>query len=246
MIWKKKPKSIVTPEDEEWIIEAYDWFEQTFDVDLATQEVYLPTKQFLGFPFQGEEEDALRIVDIVAEKLRLQETSQIDLYFYDEFQQMEFTDEGVMSKYEEGSKLTNGLYTQSINDENLFFIGIERSLLKNPVNLIRTIAHELCHIKLLGEGRLEENDEPLTDLTASLFGFVVFLANGSISSMKTWSGNTHSGWQINGTSGYLHYKIYSFLIAYWITKRKSEPDFLEFLHKDLQVEVKRATKYLQH
>ncbi|MEM9672915.1 MAG: hypothetical protein AAF992_09995 [Bacteroidota bacterium] len=242
MFWKRKPKSPITTEDETWIVECYHWFEETFERDLSTQEIFLPTKSFLDFDYMGSEDDAIEIVNIIAEKLEIKDSS-IEVYFFDEFQPIEFTDEGIYSNYEEGTQLTDGLYSKLV--DGIYQIGIESSLLKDPVKLIATAAHELSHIKLIGEERLEENDEPLTDLTASLFGFVIFMANSSIGKMTTWSGNTHMGWQIGGGSGYLHYKLYAFLIAFWMTRRNEKnPDWLNYLDKEILNTVRKSAKYL--
>lgn len=243
MFWKRKPKSPITQEDEEWVIEAFNWFEETFKTDLVNQEIYLPTKGFLDFEYTGSEDDVLDICEIIADRLSLDRNCSIEVYYFEEFQPLEFTDEGVYSNYEEGTQMTNGLYSKVV--DGIYQIGIERSLLKNPSGLIATIAHELAHVKLLGEGNLEENDEHLTDLTASLFGFIIFLANGAVSTMTTWSGNTHSGWRIGGSSGYIHYKVYSFIIAYWLTKRQDRsPEWLNFLNKDIKKEVEKGLRYL--
>jgi hypothetical protein len=232
MFWKSKPKSPITKEDEQWIALSYDWFEKAFVKKLSEQEIYLPNTDFLGFEFAGTDNDAIRIVEIVADKLGVQDGA-IKVYFFEEFQPMEFTDEGIYSNYEEGSQLAEGLYSKLI--DGIYEIGIERTLLKDPIKLIATVAHELAHIRLLGEDRLEENDEHLTDLSASLFGFVIFLANSSINKMNTWAGNTHTGWRIGGGSGYLHYKVYAFLIAYWLTKKNEKKlDWLGFLDKEIQ------------
>ncbi len=50
----------------------------------------------------------------------------------------------------------------------------------DPMGLIGTLAHELCHARLMGEGRLhgaELDHELLTDLCAFYHGFGLFLAN---------------------------------------------------------------------
>ena len=243
VFWKSKPKSPITEEDEQWIALSCDWFEKAFAKNLSEQEIYLPNRGFLGFEFTGTEGDAIRIVEIVADKLGVKDSS-IEVYFFEEFHPMEFTDEGIYSNYEEGSQLAGGLYSKVV--DGIYQIGIERTVLKDPIKLIATVAHELAHIKLLGEDRLEENDEHLTDLSASLFGFVIFLANSSINKMTTWAGNTHTGWRIGGGSGYLHYKVYAVLIAYWLMKRKEKkPDWLGFLDKEIQREVMKTLKYLE-
>ncbi|MEQ9288702.1 MAG: hypothetical protein RIG77_17405 [Cyclobacteriaceae bacterium] len=243
MFWNKK-KSPITPEDEEWLISSFNWFEQTFNIDLSEREIFRPTTDFIGFKYQGTEDDVLALVDLVADKMNVDRTSSINIYFFEEFQPMEFTDEAVISNYEEGSQLTNGLYTKLV--DGIYEIEIERTLMNNPISLIATIAHEIAHIKLLGEETIDENDEPLTDITASLFGFVIFLANSSIAKMTTWSGNTHTGWRIGGGAGYVHHKLYAFLIGYWLTKKgQTNPDWFEYLDKDILSDVKKTLKYLE-
>jgi hypothetical protein len=243
MFWNKKSKSPITEEDESWVESSYAWFAQNLGIDLRKQEIYLPTAHFLGFHYKGTEDDLLDVVDLVAGKMGI-DSSTIEVYFFEEFQPIKFTDEGMHSKYEDGTKLVEGEYSKVI--DGLYQIGIERNLLEHPLKLIATVAHELAHIKLLGEERLEENDEPLTDLSACMFGFVIFIANNAISKMETWSGNTHTGWQINGAAGYVHYKVYAFLIAYWLQKREEKnPEGLGYLDKEIYNEVKKATKYLE-
>jgi hypothetical protein len=59
-------------------------------------------------------------------------------------------------------------------------IRLERATLDRPMDLVGTMAHELSHQRLLGEGRLSPNafdNELLTDLTAVYHGFGIFQAN---------------------------------------------------------------------
>jgi hypothetical protein len=73
-------------------------------------------------------------------------------------------------------------------------IQIERSTLDRPADLVGTMAHELAHQRLLGEGRLSADafdNELLTDLTAIYHGFGVFLANNprkSVGKVTYWPG----------------------------------------------------------
>jgi hypothetical protein len=73
-------------------------------------------------------------------------------------------------------------------------IRIERSALDRPADLVGTMAHELSHQRLLGEGRFDSSsydNELLTDLTAVYHGFGVFLANNprkSTGALSYWPG----------------------------------------------------------
>ena len=63
-----------------------------------------------------------------------------------------------------------------------------------PTQLIGTMAHELAHLRLLGDGRLDGavlDNELLTDLCALHHGFGIFLANGPtawVSQLPRWPG----------------------------------------------------------
>lgn len=63
-----------------------------------------------------------------------------------------------------------------------------------PTQLIGTMAHELSHLRLLGEGRLDGDtldNELVTDLCAVHHGFGIFLANGPrawVSQLSKWPG----------------------------------------------------------
>jgi hypothetical protein len=75
-------------------------------------------------------------------------------------------------------------------------VRIERSALDRPSDLVGTMAHELAHQRLLGEGRADPaafDNELLTDLTAVYHGFGVFLANNprkSTGKLSHWPGTT--------------------------------------------------------
>jgi len=73
-------------------------------------------------------------------------------------------------------------------------IRLEQSTLDRPSDLVGTMAHELAHQRLLGEGRANSqafDNELLTDLTAVYHGFGVFLANNprkSTGRLDVWPG----------------------------------------------------------
>jgi hypothetical protein len=75
-------------------------------------------------------------------------------------------------------------------------IRIERGSLDRPSDLVGTMAHELAHQRLLGEGRARASafdNELLTDLTAVFYGFGIFLANNprkSTGKLSYWPGTT--------------------------------------------------------
>jgi hypothetical protein len=79
-------------------------------------------------------------------------------------------------------------------DEDGERIRIQATQIGDPIQLIGTLAHELCHARLAGEGRVsgdDLDDELLTDLCADFHGFGLFLANAPrawLGDCGTWPG----------------------------------------------------------
>ncbi len=77
-------------------------------------------------------------------------------------------------------------------DEDGEHIRVQSTQIGDPISLIGTLAHELSHARLLGEGRVsgdELDHELLTDLCADFHGFGLFLANAPrawLSACGTW------------------------------------------------------------
>ncbi|MGI8332969.1 hypothetical protein ACRYCC_23705 [Actinomadura scrupuli] len=71
-------------------------------------------------------------------------------------------------------------------------IGLDRDQASDPAYLTAIIAHELGHVRLLGENRIDRHDdhERLTDLVTVYLGLGVFTTNAAMSYAKTarsWS-----------------------------------------------------------
>jgi len=89
------------------------------------------------------------------------------------------------------------------------------SLLRDPEGLVATLSHELCHY-LLAVVREEppctwKDLEPLTDLSAVLEGFGIFLCNSAFK-FEQWTGVSTQGWSAK-RSGYLNEAELGFALA---------------------------------
>jgi hypothetical protein len=149
---------------------------------------------------------------------------------------------------------TNTIFTQQINDENYsagfysgkdekggFNIAIERTILRDPEKLIATLAHELSHIKLLGEKRLKINDEYLTDLTTVFFGLGIFTAN---SSFKFYTQPDRWGYS---KQGYLTQQEWGYALALFSHKRKElNPDWVKYLTPNIRGDFKKGRLFIEN
>ncbi len=240
-----KPKPTVTAEDQNWIDEAFVWFEQQYSREyLKTVKIIEPTKEYFNYNFNGSKKDAEFVVDKVCEYMQIKD-SNIELYFFSDVP-MQFDNEGIaLTQSEEGHSLKNeyslGKYSEKGN--NSFEIGIELSLLKNPISLIATIAHELSHLILLGEGRIDQNDEELTDLNCIALGFGIFISN-SIFNFQQWHGISHQGWSAN-RHGYIPEQVAAYAMALFQNYQQNDHDWDVYLNKSVKKMYLKNIKYFE-
>ncbi|MDF9832392.1 hypothetical protein M2103_000602 [Ereboglobus sp. PH5-5] len=119
-----------------------------------------------------------------------------------------------------------GLFSAS--QEDGVVITYSSSLLQNPVGLVATFAHELCHY-LLATVETEppatwEALEPLTDLCAITEGFGVFLCNAAFQ-FTQWTSYDQQGWSWQ-RSGYLSEEEIAFALAVFCVRNKLDASII--------------------
>ncbi len=241
MFWNKK-KLPITEEDRIWIDEDLNWLRTELEEDhfLEIQTVR-PTKDFFNRDFDGTEKDAEFILERAADLMKIEGVNIRLEYFSDDPIYMD--DGNILSTPEDmdGSwESAAGTYEET---EEGVVISIETGQLKNPISLIATIAHELSHQILLGEDRIEENDEFLTDLLAITYGFGIFLGNSRFTN-STFFTNGGEGWQTQ-SQGYLPEQIMAYAMARLSLERNEETDYIEFMDKSLKKYFLQSLEFLK-
>ncbi|WP_395051943.1 hypothetical protein [Flavobacterium sp.] len=242
MFWSKKQKLPVTIDDKEWIEESLLFLRENFSAEhFDNLETITPTKDFYNTIFKGNEEDAEFILKRTMEIMVIKDT-EINLEFFSD-QPIEMANGTILSTPADinGSwKSATGFYEDK-NDKKTIYI--ERNQLKNTISLIVTISHELAHLILLGENRIEENDEYLTDLTAIAYGFGIFIGNSRFQH-STFQNSTNFGWQMSN-QGYLPEQIIAYSMA-WLSKhRKESTDYKKYLNKTMEKYFTQSENYLK-
>lgn len=227
MFWNKKKKLPITKEDKIWVDEDLNWLKTEFGKEHFMEiRTVTPTKDFYERTFDGTEKDAEFILERTMELMNIQ-NSDIKLEFFSD-SPIEMADGTILTTPADlnGSwKSASGTYEQT---ENGTIISIETGQLKNPISLIATISHELAHQILLGENRIEENDEFLTDFTAIVYGFGIFIGNS-----RFQFSSQGFGWQ-SSSQGYLPEQIIAYAMA-WLSKERNEKtDYSQYLNKSLK------------
>jgi hypothetical protein len=243
MFWNKTNKLPVTAEDKEWVEEAILHLKKIFSPDYFLQiDTILPTKKHYDYDFKGTEEDAKFVLEQTKIYMDVDyENIKLDFFSHSPVEMADGTILTTPSDNINGSwKSAAGTYEY---DGNNVIISIEKSQLKDPQALIATIAHELCHEILLGEGHLEENDEYLTDLLAVIYGFGIFLGNTKFT-FNTFRTAHGSGWQSSGT-GYLPEQVIAYAMAWLCAYRKEEPVWKDMLNASMLKYFNQSFEYIQ-
>lgn len=240
-----KPKPTVTPEDKEWIEDAFIWFEEQYGRDfLQNVKVIEPTKAFFDHQFTGTKADAEYALERCMDYMDLKITN-VRLYYFSEAP-MEFGDEGVMATQSpKGTGLQSNYALGKYAEDGLnnYNIGLEINQLRNPQSMIATLAHELSHLMLLGEGRLDTNDEELTDLNCIALGFGIFTAN-SLFNFQQWQGTSHQGWQAS-RQGYIPEQVATYAMAIFNEYQNNASDWTRHLDKGVKKMYQKNIKYLR-
>lgn len=130
-----------------------------------------------------------------------------------------------------------GLYE---GHEGRFVIGVEVGNLDDPLGLVATLAHELGHIHLLGQGRISEDaedHEPLTDLLTIFFGMGVCTANAAMRE-NYWENGIVAGWSM-GRHSYLGMPVYGYALARFARAREEDG---KAWSRELRLDVRSAFK----
>src|ERR1017187_6738927 len=196
---KKDPNRCPVSDDNRMRLEKnFSLLMDIFDREKIKQKkILIPHHSIFPIKYNGDTQTAFDTLKIVAEQMEV-EFDEIQLNFYDEG--VDAISSGslwggrIFLNSDANDKGSAGLYWGR-QEDNKYHIGLERRKLTQPENMVATLAHEIAHIKLLGENKIKENDEKLTDLTTVIFGLGIFNANAAF---QTFNSIDSSGWQKMG------------------------------------------------
>jgi hypothetical protein len=242
MFWNKKLKLPVTQEDQNWVEESFSFLKDSLgELNIFGITTLTPTKNYFDCDFDGSQRDAEFILERCCSLMDIP-LEKIILEFYSE--ESNYLDDGTLLSSPANifgqSKRAAGTYHKKSGKS---IISIELSQLKHPESLIATISHELAHEKLLGENRIVENDEHLTDLTAIIYGFGVFIANAKF---QFSSGHENGfGWRMK-SQGYLPEQVIAYAMASLALKRgEHDYDYKKYLDSPVEKYFDQCLEYLQ-
>lgn len=237
MFWSNKNKLPITIEDKNWVDENVNWLKTELKDDFYSLETITPTKKYFSRVFDGSRDDARYVLRVLKEIFKMQD-KKVSLRFFNE-SSVKMSDGSLLTSPADIHGKWNGASGTYQEWYGKIIISIEESQLKNPTSLIATMAHELSHYFLLGQNRIEENDELLTDLTAIVFGFGIFLGNSN------FTFNQHvDGWSSQG-QGYMPNRVIAYAMAKISLDRNESTDYVQYLKKSTQKYFNQSLNYLK-
>jgi len=225
-----------------WLENSFLWLATQFGHDnIATKPMLLPTPEHFPIRYDGSKEPLAKTAEIVARQMEI-DINEVNLDIYEQDIQEFSGDLGhrIWTEVDKDSdeKLAAGLYFDK-NEEGKYDIFIEKKNLSDAENLVATLAHEFSHIKILGEKRLEFNDEQLTDLTPVIFGLGIFNANSSFREHKSFDSYGHN------SIGYLKQREWGYALALFSYFRQEEnPEWIQFLTPNIKSDFKKSMAFI--
>jgi hypothetical protein len=218
--------------------ERLEWLGEEFaDSAFAGRPVVLPTPEFFPDPYDGSKKAVRALLDRVCDYMDVV-PALVALKFVADAGKLWLVNDA-------GQYLAHAAGTYA-EGERKFIIRIDKSGLDDPMGLVGTIAHELAHVRLLGESRVmqeEFDNELLTDLTVVHFGLGIFLAN----TPRTWDSH-YSKWPDTDLvkPEYMTPPMFGWALAHLAWHRGEErPGWARYLTSGARINLNQGLRYLR-
>jgi hypothetical protein len=203
------PQCHVTPEQKVWVEERMLWLREQFGPEPIRRPPLEPSSPLLPRQWNKSPEAGADLLQRLCQFMLVPSTRlQLDYYSHHETHDLLPAFAG-----ETNRSGPAGLFIHP-KDSDKLVIGLEESGLERPANLTATICHELGHVHLLADRRIEQDtadSEPLTDLLTVFFGAGIFTANSAFQ-FGQWQSHSHHGWAAS-RQGYLSEELFGYALA---------------------------------
>lgn len=168
-----RPRCTIDPVTRRWVDGRLAWLDRAFPVPADDRRTVLPTRGDFPDPYDESDAAVRRLAVRVCGYMGI-DPAAIDVRLFDNpARQLRLIDG-------RNRALPTGPAGTYHRGDAGCVVRIERQQAARPMGLVGTVAHELAHVRLMGEGRVsgdEFDNELLTDLTVVHFGLGIFLAN---------------------------------------------------------------------
>jgi hypothetical protein len=233
------PTCPVEAERKAWVETRFGWLVDQFGLErVRTQPVVLPNREFFPDHYEPTPNAVRALLDRVCVLMGVN-SERITLEFHNdrprELTRFALLDDGQWHGAAGTYRGHDGMK-----------VSLSTSMFEDPHALVATIAHELGHVLLLGDGRIlndVSDHEPLTDLLTVVLGFGLFSANTSVRE-KHWRGGGWESWSVERL-GYLDAPTYGYALALFAwTRGEERPRWAKHLRPDVSSPFKKGLRFL--
>jgi hypothetical protein len=225
------PKCPVNDRERAWVNKSVEWFRGQFGDSPLAAPTILPTREFFPPPAPARDADVRALVRRVADYMAVRPAVTVE--FASEIERVEWIRR--LQRKTPGAPVAEaghaGEYCRT-GRHGRHVVMIDRASFGRPAQLIAVIAHELGHVRLLGERHSKRNrtdQEALTDLVTVYLGMGIFTANAAI-----------------GRNGYLTEQGFGYGLAVWARLRgEPDPPWQEYLDRGPRAHLKQSLRYLR-
>jgi hypothetical protein len=215
------------------------WLMQEFpEPGIEKRIILTPTKEHFPINWNKSRENAFDALKVICNNMQI-DSNEIELDFYDNgVKEIDMGTSVIYIQSDPENPEAAGLFHHEKVDGK-YRISLDEALLEQPDKLIATIAHELSHVKLLGEKELDQNDEMLTDFTTVFFGLGIFNANAAFQFY-----NQTDSWGYSNL-GYLKIEEWAYALALLaFIRQENDPQWKQYLSKTLKNDFEKCLKYM--
>ena len=239
---------------QQWAESSIRWFLGQFGTSVIYRDPVLPTAGFLFST--GYSASVGEIEELVTRlcELMLVDPGSFALELYDGTAEKDVITASGKSHAVGHFRMTGGRLVISLDQRET----------SNPAHLTAIAVHELCHLRLLGEGRIRRDrsdGERLTDLLTVYFGFGIFTTNAAMSFTRAERGftvvsrgllddRTLNAARRNDSYhrlGYLSSAEFGYALACycWARGETEPPDWVRYINPGPRVHMEQGLAYLR-
>lgn len=205
------------------IDDAFLYLQELFGKDILRKKT-MRTIDDKIFPIELKDaEDIFRLAQNIAQIMDINPQKIVLDYFSE-------------NEYHEAAGLYKGK-----DEEGNYHVDLLDNIYGDVEKVVAVLAHEFAHIKLLGEERMQENSEELTDMVTLIYGFGIFNSNVVF---KLTGDHIERSWTSSST-GYLSQADWGYLFAlYQYVSGNTAPDWLNYLNKTIAKDAELAYAFI--
>jgi hypothetical protein len=244
------PKLPIHEEDRQWVNDGFGRLDRLLGHRrLLDAKVAEPTAEDFPDPYDRTQEAVASLFSRICNYMRVDRSSVTLEIFPDGTDDLK---EILPSWRSDGGSGAAGLYvhaherSHASNEAAGMVVAIRSSMLKDPMSLVATMAHELGHVILLGGNLLTHgtaDHEPLTDLLTVFLGLGIFTAN-SAARFRQFQDDRRAEWSTQRL-GYLPEPLFGYALAKFAIERgESKPAWARHLSTNVRSDFKQSIRWL--